>query len=206
MKKILFSKPTIVSILGLVSILIGFSYGIYGLTLEEGSSWVVAIVLGIVIVTLVIYSIDRFAVLNTETRKVNFAEGFLLICFVLICSYSDRELVFDIRQNNKNYFVLIENNGSFNNSELKYSFPFNKKMIVQKNSAVINSIEENYQRITIETPKKWAGLRMQPWSTNKINIQFYSNPEIEFTDKEIDSIITEEIKTAYNSEFKKLNF
>ena len=206
MQKIIFTKPTIISILGLIIMLIGLPYGIYGLTLDGGSSLGGVLILIGVIIVLFIYIADRVASEKINIKKLNIIEIAIITTFVLIFSFTNREVIFDISKNESNYFVLIENNGNFRNSELKYSFPFDKKIILKNNYAVIGSIENNYQRINVEESNKWNGLQMQPWPINKVNIQFYSNPNVEFDEKEIDSIIKKEIKTAVNSGFKKLGF
>ncbi len=186
--------------------LIGLPYGIYGLTLDGGSSLGGVLILIGVIIVLFIYIADRVASEKINIKKLNIIEIAIITTFVLIFSFTNREVIFDISKNESNYFVLIENNGNFRNSELKYSFPFDKKIILKNNYAVIGSIENNYQRINVEESNKWNGLQMQPWPINKVNIQFYSNPNVEFDEKEIDSIIKKEIKTAVNSGFKKLGF
>jgi hypothetical protein len=199
MQKIIFTKPTIISIVGLILIMIGLPYGIYGLTLDGGSSLGGVLILIGVFIIFLIYIADRIASEKVNTKKLNIIETVLIVSSVLIFSFTNREVIFDISQNDSNYFVLIENNGHFRNSELNFSFPFDKKIVLKNNYAVINSIEDNYQRINIEESNKWNGLRMQPWPINKVNIQFYSNPDLEFDEKEIDSIIKKEIKTAVNS-------
>ena len=197
--RLLFSKPTIVSVLGIFLILIGIPYGIYNLTLSGGASLGGVLILGGVFITFLIYVVDRIAVQKFNTKKLNIIETVLLAIFVSILFFNDKKVIFDISQNDTNYFVLIENNGNFRNSDLSYSFPFDKKVVTEKNNAVIKSIEENYQEIDIETPKNWHGLEMKPWPIDNVNIQFYSNPNMEFSDKEIDSIVRKEIKTVVNS-------
>lgn len=196
LQKFIFTKPTIISILGLILILIGLPFGIYGLTLDGGASLGGVLTLFGVLIVVIIFIIDRVAAEKINNRKLNITETILLLVLTSVFFFSSRKVIFDISQNESNYFVLIENNGKCKNSELKYSFPFNKKITTKENNSVINSIEENYQKIDVEVPTKWKGLRMQPWLSNKINIQFYSNPEIEFSERQIDSIINIELKNC----------
>jgi hypothetical protein len=197
-QKFIFAKPTIISIIGLIIILIGLPYGIYGLNLDGGASLGGVLTLVGVFIVVIIFIIDRVAVEKINYRNLNIIEGILLIVLTSVFFINNQKIIFDISQNNSNYFVLIENNGMLNNTELKYSFPFNKKISTGKNNSVINSIEENYQKINIQSPTKWNGMRMQPGSFNKTNIQFYSNPKIEFSEKQIDSIIELELKALVN--------
>ena len=196
LQKFIFTKPTIISIFGLISILIGLPFGIYGLTLDGGASLGGVLTLIGVFIIVLIFVVDRVVAQKVNNRKLNIIEGILIFFLIFMFQMNNQKVIFDISKNNSNYFVLIENNGKLKNTDLKYSFPFNEKISTAKNNSVINSIEKNFQKIKIEVPLKWNGSRMQPRSFNKTNIQFYSNPEIEFNEKQIDSIIGLELKNC----------
>ena len=192
-------NPTVFSVLGIIALIIGLPFGIYGLTLDGGGSLGGAIILIWLFIVALIITVDRLVVLKVNSRKVNLFESILLLVGVTWFSFSTREIIIDLEGNDADYFVLIENNGTLENSELKYSFPFNEKIVHDKKVAVINSIKDNYQRLELKSPTNWRSQRIQPWSINDYRIRFYSNGDIKFKEREIDSIIEKEIKSVANN-------
>ena len=194
----IFKNPTIFLILGIILILIGLPVGINGLTLNGGGSLGGAIILfGVLIVGLIVI-LDRIFANRVNKKKLNGIELALLIVGITIFSFAKREIIIDLRDKKTDYFVVLENNGALKNSELNYSFPFNKKMEFKDNIGIINSIADSYQRIELESPNNWKSQRMQPWKMGNFKIRFYSNGDLRLTDKEVDSIIKKEIKTVAN--------
>mgnify|MGYP001797829159 FL=1 len=198
----IFKNPTIFSILGIILILIGLPIGINGLTLNGSGGLGGAIILFGVLVVGLIVILDRIFANRVNTKKLNGIELTLLSVGITIFSFTKREIIIDLRDKKTEYFVVLENNGTLKNSELNYSFPFNKKMEFKDNVGIINSIADNYQRIELESPNNWKSQRMQPWKMDDFKIRFYSNGDLRLTDKEIDSIIKNEIKTVANSGYK----
>jgi len=197
-----FKNPTILSILGIILILIGLPFGIHGLTLNGGGSLGGAIILfGVFIIGLIVI-LDRILVTRVNKKKLNGIELVLLIVGITIFSFTKREIIIDLRNKETDYFVVLENDGTLINSELNYSFPFNRKMEFKDNVGIINSIADNYQRIELKSPDNWKSKRMQPWKMNDFKIRFYSNGDLRLTDKEVDSIIKKEIKTVDNIGYK----
>jgi len=195
----IFKNPTIFSILGIILILVGLPIGINGLTLNGGGSLGGAIILFGVLIVGIIVILDRIFANRVNTKKLNGIELTLLIVGIAVFSFTKREIIIDLRDKNTDYFVVVENNGTLKNSELNYSFPFNKKMEFKDNVGIINSIADNYQRIELESPNDWKSQRMQPWKINDFKIRFYSNGDLRLTDNQIDSIIKKEIKTVANT-------
>ncbi|KZS40105.1 hypothetical protein AWE51_25420 [Aquimarina aggregata] len=198
----IFKNPTVFSILGIIVILIGLPIGINGLTLNGGGSLGGAIILFGILVVLLIVILDRVLVNRVNAKKLNGIEIALLIVGIAIFSFSEREIIIDLRDKKTNYFILLENDGTLKNSELNYSFPFNRKMELQYNIGIINLIDDNYQRIELESPNNWKSQRMQPWKMNNFKIRFYSNSDLKLRDNQIDSIIKKEIKTVANKVYK----
>ncbi|NRD20243.1 hypothetical protein HNV08_09300 [Winogradskyella eckloniae] len=198
----IFKNPTIFSILGIILILVGLPFGINGLTLNGGGSLGGAIILfGVLIVGLIVI-LDRILAHKANTKIINRIEITILIIGITIFSFTKREIIIDLSDENTDYFVVLENNGTLKNSELDYSFPFNKKMEFKDKVGIINSIADNYQRIELESPHNWKSKRIQPWKMNDFKIRFYSNGDLKLTDKEVDSIINKEIKTLPNNSYK----
>ena len=194
----IFKHPTLFSILGMILILIGLPIGINGLTLNGGGSLGGAIILfGVLIVGLIVI-LDRIFVNRIDPKKLNGIELGLLLIGITYFSFARRKIIIDLSDKEANYFLVIENNGFLKNSELSYSFPFNKKMEFKDNIGIINSIADNYQQIELKSPNNWKSQRMQPWEMNDLKIRFYSNGDLRLTDIEIDSIIKKELKTLIN--------
>lgn len=191
-------NPTIFSVLGLIAVVIGLPLGIYLLTLDGGGNLGGVLILSWLFIVALIITIDRLVVLKVNTRKLNFIESILLLVGVTWVSFSTREIIIDLEQSKTNYFVLIENDGTLENSDLRYSFPFNQKIVHNKKAAVINSIKESYQRLEMKSPRNWNSQRMQPWSVDNYNIIFYSNGNIRFEENDVDTIIKKEIKSVAN--------
>ena len=198
----IFKNPTIFLIIGIILVLVGLPFGIYGLTLNGGASLGGVIILFGVLIVGIIVILDRIFAKRVNTKRLNGIELTLLIFGITLFSFTKREIIIDLRDKNTDYFVILENNGTLKNSELNYSFPFNKKMEFEDNIGIINSIAENYQRIELESPSEWKSKRMQPWKMNEFKIRFYSNGDLKLTDKEVDSIIKKEMKTVANIGYK----
>lgn len=196
--KDLFRKPTVFSNLGLILIAIGFPSGLYGLTLDGGSSLGGALILVGTVITAVIVGLDRFFISSLSLKKVNIIESTILLLGLTFLSFSEREIIIDLTKKDFEYFIIFENNGTLTNSELEYSFPFNKKLKFKNNSSVINSISENFQRLEVESPQHWEKQRMQPWNIDELKARFYSNGDLLFSPSEIDSLMMQEFKNVAN--------
>ncbi|WP_146106930.1 hypothetical protein [Polaribacter porphyrae] len=194
----IFKKPTVFSVLGFLLILIGLPVGINGLTLKGGGSLGGAIILFGVFIVFLVVILDRIIAKKVSLKKINRIEIIMLILGITFYSFNGREIIIDLTEKKTNYFILIENNGKLNNSEMSFSFPFDKKIKYQNNIAVINSISENYQRIDLESPDYWNSQRMQPWEMSGFKVRFYSNGDNRLSEKEIDSIIEKELKVLNN--------
>ncbi|PQJ79912.1 hypothetical protein BTO18_12340 [Polaribacter porphyrae] len=178
--------------------MIGLPVGINGLTLKGGGSLGGAIILFGVFIVFLVVILDRIIAKKVSLKKINRIEIIMLILGITFYSFNGREIIIDLTEKKTNYFILIENNGKLNNSEMSFSFPFDKKIKYQNNIAVINSISENYQRIDLESPDYWNSQRMQPWEMSGFKVRFYSNGDNRLSEKEIDSIIEKELKVLNN--------
>lgn len=196
--KDLFRRPTVFAILGLILIAIGFPSGLHGLTLDGGASLGGALILVGTVITAVIVGLDRFFISSLPLKKVNIIESTILLLGLTFLSFSEREIIIDLTKKDIEYFIIFENNGTLTNSELEYSFPFNKKLNFKNNSSVINSISENFQRLEVESPQHWAKQRMQPWNLGELKARFYSNGDLRFSPSKIDSLMMQEFKNVAN--------
>lgn len=165
------------------------------MTLRGGASLgAVLIFFGVFVVTTLLV-IDRFLVKKINPLKLSLFELAFIGVSLLIYSYTTRKIIIDIEKTNYDYFVLIENSGQFKNSDLTYSFPFDKKIQTEGQHSVINSIHDNFHKLQLEWPEKWTAMTMKPRLVRNYKVQFYNNGRMKFTDEEIDSLVIYEINT-----------
>jgi len=96
------------------------------------------------------------------------------------------------------YFVVIYNNGNLENSELNWSFPFNKNAKLNKNSITVPAKHKGNYQVELKTPRNWKGWRMNPDRINGISLKIYTSIKTKLNQKEIDSLAKVEINTVSN--------
>lgn len=198
MRKI-FKKPTLFFILGAAFIIVGIPFVLYSSTLTGGESLGGTLVLVGMFVVALIMAVDRIIVTKIKTRKINITESLLLVIAIFYQLCSLRKITIDLSGTKTSYFVIVENNGTVQNSVLEYSFPFDKKLIFSHKAAVIHSISETLQQIDLTTPKYWQSIVIVPYNLDGFKIQFCSNGDLRLTESEIDSLIRNQIR-LFNEE------
>ena len=77
-------KPTFVSILAVIGIILGIPFGAYCLTLEGGASLGGVLVFGVVIGLAILLVIDRILASFFDSKKLSIIElGISVICFLV---------------------------------------------------------------------------------------------------------------------------
>jgi hypothetical protein len=188
----IFRKPTIFSLMGIVVLLFGLPYGIYGLTWSGGASLGGILILIAATIAFFVLVLDRNCSKKISTSKLNLIEISLLILIFVIYSYSEKHININQEDKNIDYFILIENNGKLNNSEFQYSFPFDKSAVLKENICIINTVDFDAYHINFESPSHWKGYAMNPRKLEISRIKFYYNPILNFDNKQMDSIIAQE--------------
>ena len=190
----IFKKPTFFSILSIISVIVGIPYGIYGLTLKGGASLGGVLILIGVFIAIIILAIDRGIVSKIKPLKLTIFEILFSIIFLVIYQFREKEIIVDLENYKENYFVVIYNNGKLKNTEIVSRMLFDKKCKVEKNYVVIpNEIKSEY-RTKILSPKKWNSLQMRYDSINNCKIEFYNSDLREINEKEIKSIVENQIE------------
>jgi hypothetical protein len=111
----IFKNPTIFLIIGIILVLVGLPFGIYGLTLNGGASLGgILILFGVLIVGLILI-LDRIFANRVNTKKLNGIELTLLIVGIVALSFTKREIIIDLRDKKTDYFIVLENNGTLKN-------------------------------------------------------------------------------------------
>jgi hypothetical protein len=152
MRKI-FSKPTIVYVLGTLILLIGIPSGIYGLTLDGGASLGGVLIFIGVFVVLFLVILDRILVRKVNQRKLNLYEFvFILLCFTIFL-YKERTLIIDNQNENINFLVVIQNPGNLKSDQYSIEFPFSKKVVTDRDFIIVDNMSDN---VHFNIPKSWS--------------------------------------------------
>ena len=193
------NKPTLFLIVGILVLIIGIPAGLYGLTLNGGGSLGGVLILFGVIAFLPFLVIDRILVNRIKPLKLSIFELVLIAIILLINSSTNKKIVIDLTDYKNDYFVVVFNEGNLKNSELNWSFPFNKKAEYNSNSIIISAEFKGKYQIDIKTPKGWSGTRMNPDRINDIGLRIYTSSKTKLNQTEIDSLAEKEIKTVGNN-------
>ena len=193
------NKPTLFLIIGIVVLIIGIPAGLYGLTLNGGASLGGVLILIGVITFIPFFVIDRILVNRIKPLKLSIYEFILIVIVLIFNSSLKRKIVVDLTDYKNDYFVVVFNDGNLKNSELNWSFPFNKKVEYNSNAIIIPVEFKDKYQIDIEIPKSWSGTRMNPDRINDIGLKIYTSADTKLTRTEIDSLAAKEIKTVGNT-------
>ena len=83
-------KPTFVSVLAVIGIVLGIPFGAYCLTLKGGASLGGVLVFGIVIGLAILLAIDRMLASFFDTKKLSIIEfGMCVICLLIHFAVED---------------------------------------------------------------------------------------------------------------------
>ncbi|PQJ78256.1 hypothetical protein [Polaribacter porphyrae] len=158
------------------------------MTLNGGASLGGVLVLFGVFICIPFLVLDRILVNKIKPTKLSIYE--LIFSGIVLTIYlsDNKKLYVDLTEYKDEYFVVIYKGGNLKNSELNWSFPFNKNAELNKNSIIIpTEYKENYQ-IKLKTPREWKGWRMNPDRINEVSLKIYSNNKTKLNQKEIDSL------------------
>ncbi|WDF64217.1 hypothetical protein [Flavobacterium sp. KACC 22763] len=82
-------KPTIFSILGILSIIIGTSFTLYAITLKGGASLGALFSIALVISSLIFIAVDRILVEKADLKFVNIIELIILVLLSFFAYFSN---------------------------------------------------------------------------------------------------------------------
>lgn len=77
-------KPTFISVLSIIGIMIGIPFGLYCMTLKGGASLGAVLVFGVVIGLIVLLAIDRLFISHINPKKLSLIEIILFIISFLL--------------------------------------------------------------------------------------------------------------------------
>lgn len=136
-------KPTLFLILGLIIILVGLPFGIYGLTLSGGASLGGTLILVLVFIVFIFLVIDRVLVHVISLKKLNIIEVMFLFIASTIYLYQNRKIEIELLNKNSEFMIVIENNGKLINNYYDCKLPFNKLIKTNENYIIAKNIPQD---------------------------------------------------------------
>lgn len=203
MKKFLalfLDAPTIVSVLGIATIIAGIPLSLFMMTVGGGGGLGGFIILGWLLVLSVILFFDRLLVKIVKPAIISVVELVFVCLTVLYYSYQNREIVIDISNNESGYFIVFFSEEGMTQQEMRRGFLFDRKVTPPGNAVFISpTVKERYE-IDFDLPSVW--LKQGAGSQGGISgngVKYELLRIIPLTDAQKDSIITQEINSAANN-------
>jgi hypothetical protein len=196
----LIHKPTFISVISMLMIIISIPIGIYNYITSVPSTegWVLTFILFLYIGFGILYSIDRLLVNLINPMKLTFVEVVMTIICYFLLNYSSRQLEIDLRNSKQDFVIVVENPGQFTNTQFTTKSFFDKEINSNENIIVVDKIPSKidlYQR-----PITWNGSHYyNVYSYDKYKkVVLFSNPQLNINEHIseifIDSIITKSNK------------
>lgn len=191
----LISKPTFISVMSMLLIIISIPIGIYNYVKSDPSTegWVLTFILFLYIGIGIIYSIDRFLVNLINPKKLTFVEVVLTIACYFLLIYSSRQLDIDLSNSKQDFVIIIENPGQLTNTQFTTKSLFDKEIKSNENIIVVDKIPSKID--LNQRPISWNGSHYYNiYSYDKYKkVVLFSNPELNInehiSETFIDSII-----------------
>ena len=185
----IFKKPTIFSIIGFLTIIIGIPFGIYAFTLEGFKAILGSIIFVSVIVAGVLVFIDRLLVRRFSLLKINIIELFILFTVSYFYLFAQSNLTVNITNENIDYLLVIENPGNLENDKLNNFIPRNMSIDTDRNYVII---DEMPNEVEYSTSAAWDGVfYYNTFEFEKYQkVRLYSKNKMVVTEEFIDSLIT----------------
>lgn len=153
----LFTNPTIFSILGLLGIIIGIPLGFRAKKAEGFAALLGLMIYGVVFVCGFLLLFDRILINFISQKNLIIVQSILILLSVAILMYRNRKIIIRPKIDKIDYILLIGNDskGLELNSKLRYSFPFNKKLVLSETISVLPMELLLLDRLKFVAPKYW---------------------------------------------------
>lgn len=186
--KSIIKKPTIFSIVGSLTVIIGIPIGIYAFTLEGFKAILGTIIFFYVVAAVVLISLDRLFVKRISLLKINIIE--LLMTTVMLFFYlsAKSNLTVNITDKNIDYLLVIENPGNLENDDVSTFIPRDMKLNTDRNFVIIEEMPDN---VDYKTSASWNGnFYYKTFEFEKYKkVKLYSKRKMMVTEEFIDSLI-----------------
>lgn len=148
------AKPTFISILGVLLILILIPVGIYGYVTSEPSTeaWAIAFTILTLLVVL-LYYIDRVLANHINNKLLTLIEFVLFLAGSLLFMYSSRELNIDLDGSKQNFVLIVQNTGDLVNTASTSKSLFDKEVKTTENLIIVDQIPKATK--LIKRPASW---------------------------------------------------
>ena len=158
LRKFLFAKPTLVSVLSMLAIVAGIVVAIIEFSSGRKESGMAAgIVLSAVFVAFVCLIVDRILVRFIKPLPLSVVELVLIVAIRLYFLYDDRALYVNLKNYKWDYFVLIHSDKKMENSGTKKGFLFDNELIPSSKHAMVDLNLRYDNRIRVKNaPKSWT--------------------------------------------------
>jgi|GEM_PF-1895432 len=193
------SKPTLVSVISILIIILSIPQGIYNYYISSPSTigWLPVFLLFIYLFFGGILLIDRALVKRISPIKLSIAEFlFFVVCFIL-WTYNTRTLVVDITDTKEDYVLIVENNGKLVNSVLNRTSFFGKEIKTSDNLIIVDETPniELHRRPTLWGGSHYYGV----YSYDKYKkVVVYSNSELDMNKKMSEMFVDSLIESKNN--------
>ena len=188
-KTSIFKKPTIFSVIGFLTIIIGIPLGIYASTLEGFKAILGSIIFMYVIAAAVLIFFDRLLARRISLLKLNIIELFISIVVTYFYLFGNSHLIVNITNENIDYLLVIENPGNLENDKLNNFIPRNMSIATDRNYVIV---DEMPNEIEYSTSAAWNGVfYYNTFEFEKYKkVKLYSKNKMVVTEDLIDSLIT----------------
>lgn len=187
-KASIFKKPTIFSIIGFLTIVIGIPFGFYAFTLEGFKAILGSIIFMYVIVAGILVLIDRLLVRRFSLLKINIVESFISFMVIYLYLFGQSNLTVNITNENIDYLLVIENPGNLENDKLNNFIPRNMSIDTDRNYVIIDHMPNE---VEYSTSSDWDGVfYYNTFESKKYQkVRLYSKNKMVVTEEFIDSLI-----------------
>jgi hypothetical protein len=153
----LISKPTFVSVISMLLIIISIPIGIYNYVKSDPSTegWVLIFILFLYMGIAILYSIDRFLVKLINPKNLTLVEVVLAVACYFLFINSSRQLDIDLSNSKQDFVIIIENPGQLTNTPFTTKSLFDKEIKSNENIIVVDKIPSKID--LNQRPISWNG-------------------------------------------------
>jgi len=181
----IFSKPTFISVVGILLILTSIPVGIYNYNKADYSTegWVLTFMLFLFIIVGILIAVDRVLVKVIRPWKLSLIEMTLTVVTIVALTYTSRQLFIDLGESKQDFTIIIENDGTLQNSKSTSLSLFDSEINTDDNLIIVDEIPKDV-RLNVR-PKSWNGSHYyNRYSYDKYDeVILFSNAEFNFKER-----------------------
>ena len=179
------SKPTFISVVGILLILMSIPVGIYNYNMADYSTegWVLFFMFSLFIIVGILLAVDRQLVKLISPWKLSLIELALTVLTIVALTYTNRQLFVDLGESDQDFTIIIENDGTFQITKSNRLSLFNKEIKTDENLIIVDKIPKDV-RLNVR-PKSWNGSHYYHRYSydNYDDVILFSNSELNFKER-----------------------